>query len=102
MEDNNETNKEIATPLHQTVSRGNSVTLKLLSAMSGTEQETLSFLSATSTVGTSPSADVSLGQLGEKKCNLSLKREHYLARMASDITEDPHVSKVKKNNHLNP
>ena len=100
MEDNNETNREIATPLHQTVSRGKSVT-KLLSAMSGTEQET-SFLSATSTVGTSPSADVGLGQVVEKSCKLSLKREHYLARMASDITEDPHVSKVKKNNHLNP
>ena len=95
MEDNNETNREIATPpLHQTVSRGNSVT-KLLSAMSGTEQETLSFLSATSTVGTSPSADVGLGQVVEKSCKLSLKREHYLARMASDITEDPHVSKEK-------
>ena len=93
MEDNNETNREIATPLHQTVSRGNSVT-KLLSAMSGTEQETLSCLSATSTVGTSPSADA-LGQLSEKSCKLSLKREHYLARMASDITEDPHVSKEK-------
>ena len=101
MEDNNETNKEIATPLHQTVSRGNSVT-KLLSAMSGTEQETLSFLSATSTVGTSPSADVGLGQVVEKSCKLSLKREHYLARMASDITEDPHVSNEKKNNHLDP
>ena len=94
MEDNNETNREIATPLHQTVSRGNSVSM-LISAMSGTEQETLSCLSATSTVGASPSADVSLGQLGEKKCNLSLKREHYLARMASDIAEDPHVSKQK-------
>ena len=96
MEDNNETNKEIATPLHQTVSRGNSVT-KMLAAMSGTEQETLSFLSATSTVGTSPSADVGLGQVVEKSCKLSLKREHYLylARMASDITEDPHVSKQK-------
>ena len=93
MEDNNETNREIATPLHQTVSRGNSVT-KLLSAMSGTEQETLSCLSAASTVGTSPSADA-LGQLSEKSCKLSLKREHYLARMASDITEDPHVSKEK-------
>ena len=93
MEDNNETNREIATPLHQTVFRGSSVT-KLLSAMSGTEQETLSCLSATSTVGASPSADV-LGQLGEKSCKLSLKREHYLARMASDITEDPHVSKEK-------
>ena len=101
MEDNNETNREIATPLHQTVSRENSVSM-LLSAMSGTEQETLSFLSATSTVGTSPSADVGLGQVGEKSCKLSLKREHYLARMASDIAEDPHVSKEKKNNHLNP
>ena len=93
MEDNNETNREIATPLHQTVSRENSVSM-LLSAMSGTEQETLSFLSATSTVGTSPSADA-LSQLSEKSCKLSLKREHYLARMASDITEDPHVSKEK-------
>ena len=91
MEDNNETNKEIATPLHQTVSRGNSVA-KLLAAMSS--EDTLSYSSAASTVGTSPSADA-LGQLSEKSCKLSLKREHYLARMASDITEDPHVSKEK-------
>ena len=74
-----ETNKEIAT-------RSSSVA-KLIAATSFLVEKEALFLSATSTAGTSPSADEGHGQLGKKTSNLS-----YCARMDS-AESDPHVSK---------